>query len=274
MRLLSFLTPDGRPSWGAITDRGIVDLSHVAPTLRDALAAGQPIAADGKTVYAADEIEYLPLIPSPDKIICVGLNYRTHIAETGREMPTKPSIFTRFANTQVGHDQPMVRPRVSEKFDYEGELAIVIGKTCRYVAPKDAASVIAGYTAYNDGSVRDWQRHTIQFTPGKNFPATGGFGPWLVTEDAFRDFGDKQICTRLNGVEMQRAPLGDLLFDVPTLIEYCSTFTQLEPGDVILTGTTGGVGAFREPPVWMKAGDVVEVEIEGIGILRNPIVDE
>ena len=275
MRFLSFLTPDGRATWGARTDNGIVDLSAVAPTLREAIASNLLSSAslEGK-VYAEADIKFLPVIPDPEKILCVGLNYRSHIKETGRDMPTKPSIFTRFANTQVGHEQNMIRPRVSEKFDYEGELAVVIGKTCRYVEQKDAASVIAGYTCYNDGSIRDWQRHTIQFTPGKNFPGTGGFGPWLVTPDEFRDFGDNQITTRLNGTEMQRAPLNDLVFDVPALIEYCSTFTQLEPGDVILTGTTGGVGAFREPPVWMKDGDVVEVEIEGIGILRNTIADE
>ena len=275
MRFLSFLTPDGRATWGARTDNGIVDLSAVAPTLREAIASNLLSSAslEGK-VYAEADVKFLPVIPNPEKILCVGLNYRSHIKETGRDMPTKPSIFTRFANTQVGHEQNMIRPRVSEKFDYEGELAVVIGKTCRYVEQKDAASVIAGYTCYNDGSIRDWQRHTIQFTPGKNFPGTGGFGPWLVTPDEFRDFGDNQITTRLNGTEMQRAPLNDLVFDVPALIEYCSTFTQLEPGDVILTGTTGGVGAFREPPVWMKDGDVVEVEIEGIGILRNTIADE
>ena len=275
MRYLSFLTPEGRPSWGARTDRGIVDLSSIAPTLREALAAGRLAgSSSGGTTYAENDVRFLPVIPAPDKILCVGLNYRSHILETGRDMPTHPSIFTRFANTQVGHNEPMLRPKVSAKFDYEGELAVVIGKSCRYVAAKDAESVIAGYTCYNDGSIRDWQRHTIQFTPGKNFPATGGFGPWLVTPDEFHDFGKRQICTRLNGVEMQRAPLDDLVFGVPELIAYCSTFTRLEPGDVILTGTTGGVGAFREPPVWMKAGDVVEVEIEGIGILRNPIADE
>ncbi len=276
MRLLSFLTPDGRPSWGAADPQGrITDLSHLAPTLREAIAQDRLHGAGGTaTVHAERSVTFLPVIPDPGKILCVGHNYRSHILEAGREMPTKPSVFTRFANTQVGHGQPMVRPRVSEQFDYEGELAVVIGKRCRYVERAQADAVIAGYTCYNDGSIRDWQRHSTQFTPGKNFPGTGGFGPWLVTPDEFRDFGERLIRTRLNGVEMQKAPLGDLVFDVPALIEYCSTFTQLEPGDVILTGTTGGVGAFRNPPVWMKAGDVVEVEIEGIGILRNPIEDE
>ena len=279
MRYLSYISPEGRATWGARTERGIIDLSSIAPTLREAIAGGKlaeaaSASAQSSVVHAETDISFLPLIPAPEKILCVGLNYRSHILETGREMPKHPSIFTRFANTQVGHGQPLVRPRVSDKFDYEGELAVVIGKSCRYVAAKDAETVIAGYSCYNDGSVRDWQRHTIQFTPGKNFPGTGGFGPWLVTPDEFRDFGNRQIRTRLNGAEMQSAPLSDLVFDVPSLVEYCSTFTQLEPGDVILTGTAGGVGAFREPPVWMKAGDVVEVEIDGIGVLSNPVVDE
>jgi 2-keto-4-pentenoate hydratase/2-oxohepta-3-ene-1,7-dioic acid hydratase in catechol pathway len=276
MKYLSFLSPEGRPSWGRLTADGIVDLSSFAPTLRDALYEGDltDLGASKESDYQLSEVTFLPVITWPDKIICVGLNYRTHVLETGRELPAKPSIFTRFANSQVGHDQPMIRPAASEHFDYEGELAVIIGQTCRHVKAADAFSVIAGYACYNDGSIRDWQRHTIQFTPGKNFPGTGGFGPWMVTEDEFRDFGSKVLITRLNGVEMQRATLDDLIFDVPALVEYCSTFTQLEPGDIIITGTTGGVGAFRKPPVWMKAGDVCEVEIEGIGVLSNPIVDE
>jgi 2-keto-4-pentenoate hydratase/2-oxohepta-3-ene-1,7-dioic acid hydratase in catechol pathway len=168
----------------------------------------------------------------------------------------------------------MIRPNASDNFDFEGELAIVIGKRCRHVRREDAASVVAGYSCYNDGSIRDWQRHSIQFTAGKNFPATGGFGPWVVTADEIDDITAATLVTRLNGEEMQRATLGDLVFDIPAIIEYCSTFTELAPGDVILTGTTGGVGFARTPPIWMKPGDVVEVEIEGIGILRNTIEQE
>jgi 2-keto-4-pentenoate hydratase/2-oxohepta-3-ene-1,7-dioic acid hydratase in catechol pathway len=224
--------------------------------------------------HALDAVTFLPPIPDPDKIICVGLNYLTHILEGGREPPKQPTIFTRWANTQVGHGQPMVRPNASETLDFEGELAVVIGRTCRHVAPEDAASVIAGYSCYNDGSVRAWQRHSSQFGPGKNFPATGGFGPFLVTPDEAGDITRASLVTRLNGVEVQRATVDDLVFDVPKLVAYCSTFTQLEPGDVIITGTTGGVGAYREPPLWMKPGDVVEVEITGLGTLRNPVVQE
>jgi 2-keto-4-pentenoate hydratase/2-oxohepta-3-ene-1,7-dioic acid hydratase in catechol pathway len=150
----------------------------------------------------------------------------------------------------------------------------VIGRTARHVKAADAFEYVAGYSCYNDGSVRDWQRHTIQFTPGKNFPSTGGFGPWLVTADEVGDPSQLSLVTRLNGDVVQQAPLNDLIFDIPSLIEYCSTFTVLRPGDVIITGTTGGVGAFREPPLWMKPGDIVEVEISKIGVLRNAIADE
>ena len=183
-------------------------------------------------------------------------------------------IFTRFADSQVAHLQPIIRPKASHKLDFEGELAVVIGKTARHVKAADALEYVAGYACYNDGSVRDWQKHTIQFVPGKNFPCTGGFGPWLVTCDEIGDPQDLELTTRLNGQVMQHTRTSDMIFDVRHLIEYCSTFTELAPGDVIVSGTTGGVGAFREPPVWMKPGDTVEVEISGIGILRNSIADE
>jgi 2-keto-4-pentenoate hydratase/2-oxohepta-3-ene-1,7-dioic acid hydratase in catechol pathway len=183
-------------------------------------------------------------------------------------------IFTRFANSQVGSGQPMIRPPESERFDYEGEMAVIIGKAGRRISRDTALTHVAGYACYNDGSIRDWQRHTSQFAPGKNFAATGGFGPWMVTTDEMPDVTKQTIATRLNGVEVQAAPISDLVFDVPALIAYCSTFTELVAGDVIVTGTTGGVGAYRVPPLWMKEGDVVEVEISGIGILRNPVKDE
>jgi 2-keto-4-pentenoate hydratase/2-oxohepta-3-ene-1,7-dioic acid hydratase in catechol pathway len=207
-------------------------------------------------------------------VLCIGINYATHVRETGREMPTYPMIFTRFADSQVAHLQPIIRPKASHKLDFEGELAVVIGKTARHVKAEDALEYVAGYACYNDGSVRDWQKHTIQFVPGKNFPCTGGFGPWLVTCDEIGDPQDLELTTRLNGQVMQHTRTSDMIFDVRHLIEYCSTFTELAPGDVIVSGTTGGVGAFREPPVWMKPGDTVEVEISGIGILRNSIADE
>lgn len=272
---MSFSSPDGGSSWGVVEGADVVDCGELAPDLRAAFGAGKAIAPPrGARRYGLGEVTFLPPIANPDKIICIGLNYLTHIREGGRDVPQKPTIFTRWANTQVGHLQPLVRPAVSETLDFEGEMAVVIGRRCRDVKRADADSVVAGYSCYNDGSVREWQRHTSQFTPGKNFPGTGGFGPWIVTPDEMGDVRKATLSTRVNGQEMQRATLDDLVFDVPALIEYCSAFTILEPGDVIITGTTGGVGAYRTPPLWLKPGDVVEVEVSGVGVLRNPVIQQ
>ncbi len=272
---MSFSRPDGGSSWGVVEGDEVVDCGELAPDLRTALGVGKAIAPPrAARRYGLGEVTFLPPIANPDKIICIGLNYLTHIREGGRDVPQKPTIFTRWANTQVGHLQPLVRPAVSETLDFEGEMAVVIGQRCRNAKRADAVSVVAGYSCYNDGSVREWQRHTSQFTPGKNFPGTGGFGPWIVTPDEMGDVRKATLSTRVNGQEMQRATLDDLVFDVPTLIEYCSAFTILEPGDVIITGTTGGVGAYRNPPLWLKPGDVVEVEVTGVGVLRNPVVQQ
>jgi 2-keto-4-pentenoate hydratase/2-oxohepta-3-ene-1,7-dioic acid hydratase in catechol pathway len=277
MKLMSFLRPsDQQPSWGVATESGVVDLGGGRGTLRQALS--DPEALKSAATRAADfsltDVEFLPTITDPDKIICIGVNYKTHLAETGREQPKYPMIFARWPNTHVGHQQPMIRPQASETFDYEGELAVIIGKTCRHVKAADAWNVVAGYACYNDGTIRDFQRHTVQFHPGKNFVHSGAFGPWMVTPDEMGDVTSKPLKTRLNGAVMQDAVINDLVFDIPALIEYCSTFTQLEPGDVIATGTTGGVGAYHKPPLWMKPGDIIEVEIGGIGVLRNPIAQE
>lgn len=220
------------------------------------------------------DVTLLPVIPDPRKILCIGINYASHVRETGREMPDKPMVFTRFADSQVGHDQPLLRPFLSERFDWEAELAVIIGRRTRHATPETAMASVAGYSCYNDGSLRDWQRHTTQFTPGKNFPATGAFGPWMVTAEAFGPVETRQITLRLNGQVMQQARFDDLIFGIADLIAYCSAFTTLEPGDVIITGTPGGVGGFRQPPIFLRAGDVTEVEIDGIGILRNPVEDE
>ncbi len=276
MKLLSFRRPDGTASWGIAKDTGVIDLGDRAPALRHALwataslreAAGRPVD------FALADISYLPPIPDGGKILCVGLNYMSHIKEGGREPPARPIIFTRFANSQVGHGEAMIRPKISETFDYEGELAVIIGTRCRHVGKANAAGVIAGYSCYNDGSIREWQRHSSQFTPGKNFYKSGAFGPWIVTPDEAGDITKASLMTRLNGVERQHATVDDLCFDIPTLIEYCSAFTELEAGDVIVTGTTGGVGAYHKPPLWMKPGDTIEVEITGVGVLRNPIAQE
>jgi 2-keto-4-pentenoate hydratase/2-oxohepta-3-ene-1,7-dioic acid hydratase in catechol pathway len=282
MKLVSF-SHQGTASYGVVVGGGVIDVAPIAAeagaTLREALERGsigaiREWASSQELDVALEDITFLPAIPDPRKIFCVGINYRTHVEEAGREIPARPMIFTRFADSQAAHLQPIIRPQVSEKLDFEGELAVVIGKTARHVKAADALKHVAGYSCYNDGSVRDWQKHTIQFTPGKNFPSTGGFGPWLVTTDEIPDPSRLTLTTRLNGAVVQHATTDDLIFDMGTLIEYLSTFTTLYPGDVIITGTTGGVGAFRQPPLWMKPGDVVEVEISSIGILRNTVVDE
>jgi 2-keto-4-pentenoate hydratase/2-oxohepta-3-ene-1,7-dioic acid hydratase in catechol pathway len=276
MKLLSFRRPDGTPTWGIAKGEGVIDLGCHAPGLKHALWATASLADEAARHidYHLSDISYLPPIPDPDKILCVGLNYLSHIKEGGREPPEKPIIFTRYPNSQVGHGQAMVRPNTSVTFDYEGELAVIIGRRCRHVKKADVDSVIAGYACYNDGSIREWQRHSSQFIPGKNFFRSGGFGPWIVTPEEAGAITAAHLMTRLNGVEQQHATIDDLCFDIPTLIEYCSTFTQLEAGDVIVTGTTGGVGAYQKPPLWMKPGDTIEVEITGIGTLRNTIIAE
>lgn len=279
MKLCSF-TADGRASYGLVTDSGIVDLGRrfEAPTLRDFLASDQMGEAarlsSGPADYAFDAVSHDPVIPNPDKIICVGLNYHDHIQETGREETPNPVLFARFAGSQIGHGQPLVKPRESDKFDYEGELAVIIGKECRRVSQEDALSVVAGYACYNDGSVRDWQRHTHQFLPGKTFAGTGGFGPWMVTADEIPDPSVLRLTTRLNGEVVQDTQTELMVASVPRLIAYCSTILQLLPGDVIVSGTPGGVGARRTPPLWMKDGDVCEVEISGFGTLSNPVKAE
>ena len=281
MKLMSFVH-EGRPSYGAAAADVVLDvgsiLSAKAPTLKDLLAgpgfAAARIALDSAPKIRIADVLFEPVITDPSKILCIGVNYATHLAESGIPRPENPMIFVRFANSQVGHGRPMLRPPESDKFDYEGELAVIIGKKARRVRREQALDYVAGYACYNDGSIRDWQTHTSQFTPGKTFPGTGGFGPWLVTTDEIPDPAPLTLKTRLNGEVMQSAPISDLVFDVSALVAYCSVFTCLEPGDVIITGTTGGVGAFRNPPVWMKPGDVVEIEISRIGILRNAIEDE
>ena len=280
MKLMSY-RQGNKATYGAVIDDVVVDLGALLtyPDLRSVLEANALEEArnalkDQSGDMSLDEITFLPVIPNPDKIICVGLNYEDHRIETGQEKTEYPVLFTRFSNTQTGHAQAMIRPKVSDKFDYECELAVIIGKRGRHISEKDAFAHVAGYACYNDGSVRDWQFHTSQFVPGKNFPATGGFGPWMVTTDEIPDPSTLSILTRLNDVEVQRSTTDQLIFPVPKLIAYLSTFTELVAGDVISTGTPGGVGARREPPLFMKPGDVVEVEIPGIGVLRNPIVRE
>ncbi|MGY4506479.1 2-keto-4-pentenoate hydratase/2-oxohepta-3-ene-1,7-dioic acid hydratase in catechol pathway [Bradyrhizobium sp. GM24.11] len=278
---LATVAIEGRTTWGIVEGESFLDVGAVlAPRFADlkaALANSLSGVAGAKAKAVAtplSKIDWLPVIPNPDKILCVGLNYETHRKETGRSEVEHPTIFSRYANSQTGHNKPIVRPRVSTDLDFEGELAVIIGKSGRYISRSEALGHVAGYACYNDGSVRDFQRHTHQFTPGKNFPDTGAFGPWMMTPDELGELAELKLTTRLNGQVVQEAQIKQMIFDIPRQIEYCSTFTRLEPGDVVVSGTPGGVGARRNPPLWMKPGDVVEVEVERLAILRNPIVDE
>jgi 2-keto-4-pentenoate hydratase/2-oxohepta-3-ene-1,7-dioic acid hydratase in catechol pathway len=274
MRYISFTRPDGLASFGRLDGATVYDLGGAYADLKAAIAADALAGlADGEA-FALSAITLLPVIPNPDKILCVGLNYATHVAETGREQKDHPAIFTRYADSLIADGEPMVRPPESERFDYEGELAIIIGKAGRRITPKNAWDHIAGYAVINDGSIRDWQRHNIQFTPGKTWPATGPFGPALVTPDEVADLASQRVQTRVNGELVQDQPISDQIWDIPTVIAYCSTFTTLNPGDVIATGTPGGVGDKRKPPLYLKAGDTVSVSVGVIGTLTNPVIDE
>jgi 2-keto-4-pentenoate hydratase/2-oxohepta-3-ene-1,7-dioic acid hydratase in catechol pathway len=281
MRLASYSTPKGA-SYGAVTDKGIVDLGRRLgnrfPDLRSLIAKNgleeARNAASGPADHKQSDITWLPVIPNPGKIVCVGLNYEEHRAETGRDKTENPALFLRVAESQVGHRQPILRPRESTHLDFEAEIAVIIGRPGRRISQADSWSHIAGYSCYNDGSVREWQRHTVQWTAGKNFAQTGGFGPWMVTADEIPPGTVMTLSCRLNGERMQHATTEMMIFKIPKLIEYISAFTPLEAGDVIVTGTPGGVGARRTPPLWMKPGDTVEIEIDKVGVLTNSIKDD
>lgn len=281
MKLATFHR-DGTDTWGLIEGHEALDVGALLrsdfPDLKsalkaDALSLVKESAAKAQRVACRD-IVWLPVIPNPDKILCIGVNYEMHRQETGRPEVKHPTVFTRFANSQTGHQTDIIRPKASMELDYEGELAIIIGKGGRRIARGEAWNYVAGYACYNEASVRDFQRHTHQFTPGKNFPRTGAFGPWMSTPDEVGDITLQRLRTRLNGEVVQDASIGQMIFDIPSQIEYCSTFTQLEPGDVIVTGTPGGVGSRRTPPLWLKPGDIVEVDIESLAILRNGVAQE
>ena len=281
MKLVTF-TRSGKQSYGFVDNDTITDIGQMLasthPDLKsligDDYAKLISSSADTAPRVALSDVQLLPPITNPDKIICVGLNYESHRKETGRPEVEFPTLFTRFANSQIGDGEAMWQPAESTSFDYEGELAVIIGSGGWKIPEDKALEHVAGYSCYNDGSVRDWQRHTSQFTPGKNFRHTGPFGPWLVTTDEIPDPSTLTLTTRLNGEVMQHATTDLLIFTIPVLINYISRFTRLEPGDVIVSGTPGGVGFKRDPQVFMKPGDVVEVEISKIGILRNPIEAE
>ena len=282
MKYVSFKA-EGQSSYGIIHAKGVFDLGmrygQLLPDLKAWLeAADLGLEPNLPKVLEADhrlrDIEHEVLIANPAKIICVGVNYEEHRTETGRSKSDYPTIFTRFADTLIGHREPIIRPQVSEALDFEGELAIVIGRGCYRVPQEHALDVIAGYTCFNDATLRDWQRHSHQFTPGKNFLSTGALGPELVTPDEVGELADLSIETKLNGTSVQSAKLGDMLFSVAEIIAYVTSFTPLAPGDIIATGTPGGVGFKREPALYMKDGDLIEVIIQKVGHLENHVEDE
>jgi 2-keto-4-pentenoate hydratase/2-oxohepta-3-ene-1,7-dioic acid hydratase in catechol pathway len=279
MRIISFATAAGA-SYGLVEGEGIIDVGRrlryadvSAVLAADALPELARLAG-GAPDHALAGVTILPAVPSPlRKVLCVGLNYRAHVAESaGREVPEHPRIFARLADTIIAHGVPLWRPVNSTHFDYEGELAVVIGKPGRRIPAARALDHVAAYTIFNDGSVRDYQKHSV--TAGKNFPNTGPLGPWLVTADEIPDPAALTLETRVNGERRQHTSTGDMILSVPQLIEYISAFTPLAPGDVIATGTPEGVAHARKPPLWLVPGDVVEIEISGIGILRNPVAAE
>ena len=282
MKLASYLH-ENSACYGCVAGDGIIDLSRRIGTryrdIRALLAEGgldeaREVCARRKPDLSLAGLRLLPVIPNPGKIFCIGLNYDDHRKEGGHQKTEAPAVFVRFAESQVAHAQPMLRPRESQKFDYEGEIALIIGKAGRRIALENAWDYIAGYSCYNDGSVRDWQHATTQWTAGKNFAATGAFGPWMVTADEIPPNSVLTLVTRLNGIEMQRSTTEFLIHSIPQLVAHLSTWVPLAPGDVIVSGTPGGVGARRQPPVWMKPGDVVEVEVDKVGVLRNTVADD
>lgn len=259
--------------WGRLDGDTIYDATSVAPSLAAAIADGalDRLAGHSEDPVTLADVQLAPVIPSPGKIICIGVNYRSHQEESGKTEQKAPTVFTRFADSQMGHLQPAQMPATTTKFDYEGEMALVIGKEAFHVAEEDAFDYVAGYAAYNDLSVRDWQLAASQWIPGKNFPGTGGFGPYLVPAADLGDVNALTLETRVNGDIRQKASVSDLYFTIPQLIAYVTGFTKLSPGDVIVTGTPGGVGLFMEPSGLLSDGDVVEVEITGLGTLKNTV---
>ena len=280
MKIASFESSEGA-TYGIVSNDHVIEVAESTKAkysdLRSLLSAPSGawnVDAFRGPTHALSTVKFLPVIPQPDKVLCVGVNYRPHIEEMGREVPDHPVVFVRFSGSQTGQERPIIRPKVSTQFDFEGELAVVIGRRARHVCREDALDYVAGYCCFMDGSVRDWQKHTMQFTAGKNFASSGSMGPWLVSSDEIPDPTMLKLTTRVNNEVMQQGAVSDLVFDIPKLIEYCSTFTELLPGDVIATGTPGGVGAARNPPRWLQPGDRVEVDIPGIGVLANPVIDE
>ena len=281
MKFVSFLLK-GSPKFGVSDGKNITDLTNKisgSKTLKELISNNgitdaKKYAKENPGNININEIEFLPLIPNPGKIICVGLNYSDHVNEIGITLEKNPVIFLRVPQSQTAHKQIIQKPKVSNHLDYEGEMAVIMGNAGKHIEPKNALKHIAGYSCYNESTVRDWQQHTKQFTMGKNFEKTGSFGPYMVLAEEISDYKKLTIQTRLNDKVMQKASLSQLIFDIPTLISYISKAMPWQAGDVLVTGTPGGVGFKRNPPVYMKDGDKIEVEITDVGILTNTIKDE
>lgn len=264
--------------WGVIDTQGAYPL----PGATDAASAwrinqeraGAGNRDAGTSAIPLDQIKWLAPVTAANKFLCVGLNYRAHADEMGRNVAPHPSIFVRFADSVVGHQQPVIAPFASEQFDYEAELVVVIGRTARHVTEAEALDYVGGYTCLAENSVRDYQKHQTQATPGKNFEQSGALGPWIVDASDVPNVGRSEVIGRLNGEVVQHGQLSQMIYPIPKIIAYASIFTTLRPGDIIATGTPEGVGASRKPPLWMRAGDTFEVEIPGVGLLRNPVAAE
>jgi len=280
MKFVSFLR-NGTPSWGCVDDRVLFDLgarhSGLYPDLKSYISGGMPldiVSGLGDADLALTDIELAPVIPNPDKIVLAAINYWEDDTDPDK-VPSYPVLFLRLPSSQIGHGAPLIQPRSSQKLDFEGELAVIIGQGGRHICPEQAMDNVAGYSIYNDASVRDWQKHSHQFTPGKNFVGTGAFGPWMVrSEDMPSPKTGFALTTRVNGVEKQSTNTSRMIFDIPYLISYISTFAPLQAGDVIVTGTCTGFGITRDPKEFLTRGDVVDVEIGGIGVLSNTVEAE
>lgn len=281
MKFASFVL-NGKSLCGLVTDSGLVDLTTHFSDLKTLIEQG----IDSKKITAiekacenfipTDEVEFLPVIPNPGAIFCMGMNTHSHVQEIARvsgdhRAPQKPSLFMRMPRSIVGHNQPLEKPNGSPLFDYEGEIAIIIGKLGRHISQDDALDYIAGYSCFNDGSVRDYQLHSHMFTSGKNFPRSGSFGPWMVTTDEAGNPEDLTLTTRLNGEVMQTLTYDDLVYNFKEIISYVSEFTELHPGDVIVTGSPAGSALFSQPQKWLHVGDVIELEVPCVGTLSNTI---
>lgn len=277
MKLIKFQV-DGRTSTGVVSGTSVVDVGRRAPhlaTMNAMVAAPGDVAQaiqGAPADYPLDRVRLLAPIEAANRMFCVGVNYKSHAEETGREVSPRPSVFIRVHESIVPHDTPLARPRASSRFDFEGELAAVIGRPAHLVSEEEALRYVAGYSCFMDGSVRDYQKFSV--TAGKNFDRSGAYGPWIVTADEIPDPTRLTLTSRLNGQEMQRSGTDLLIYSVPLIVSYLSEITTLQPGDMIATGTPAGVGHRRNPQVWMKAGDRIEVDITGIGILANTVEDE